>query len=221
MYRFYTSLPDTTKPVALKFPESDLEIAVDEMSEPYWAYSVGMESRDFQGPMGQKPLRLRGHGSRLRLHVGAWGSDSRLDAVHVVLGSADQKLGYRFGEIELSVCLCDGDEVVLVKNLTEHAGKGAIVRLNRKASRSENILRRQALVEALGAETLEWEGSEYLVVARLNWENLNRCSASLFHHFILNFLRYAGQVETLRNTPPVSSGHHVSTETVNRDTNSV
>ena len=123
----------------------------------------------------------------------------RLRAAHLALGSTCPGLDERFGQLELSICLRDGDHVYFVKNLTKRGGEGAIVRLNRRADKSTQMMRRQAPVRALGAETLEWDKHEYLVVARLPWEGVEQCSADVFHHFVTSFLRYAGQVEVLRS----------------------
>lgn len=128
------------------------------------------------------------------MSVGRWSDNARLEDAHVVLDSS--LIPDRFAQLEFSTCLTDGARVLIVKNLTDLAGRGAITRINTGAkNRHEKVARRKRLVEALDADVVEWNGKEWLVVFGLRLSQARKRSQRVFAEALRSFLRYAGEVE--------------------------
>jgi len=187
------------RPIRLAFPEIPMAMQITDVIDWEW----DNEGRDFSGTDGVYPLTYQGRAASLSLQVCSWSSASRLDAVHVVLGSNHPALDPRFVQIELGDCLTDGDTVLLVKS-TRRAGRGAISRMKkgtriiRHPAGDDFDARVQLLIERLGARVIKWREAEFIVVATIPLDRMLGDPGRLFPEILEQLLRYAGEVETLR-----------------------
>lgn len=188
------------RPLTMNVPGLDLRFQVTTLRKPEPVFD-DMDGRSFVGATDQgDAVIMHERTSNLMLMIGKWGDSARLDASHVVLSSDHSALDFRFGQLELSNCLSDGNTMYLTKSLSRDGGEGAIVRLRRGAtSLAERESRRARLAAALGDNTLWFEDQLWLVVSSLTLAELRERSSSAMTRFVGDLLRYAGQVERIRD----------------------
>lgn len=103
---------------------------------------------------------------------GEWAYETRLKNTHITAGSSKFH-DYSF-QLELSQAIKDEENLYIIKNITNLAGNGALVRLYRGLGkyRAEKENRKERFIEEFNSEILKYEGKEWIVISKISLEGL-------------------------------------------------
>lgn len=106
------------------------------------------------------------------VNFGEWGYKTRLNNTHITVGSSKFH-DYSF-QLELSQAIKDKENLYIVKNITNLAGSGALVRLYRGLGkdRTKKENRRQRFIEEFNSRILKYEGKEWIVISKILLDDL-------------------------------------------------
>lgn len=125
------------------------------------------------------------------ISFGEWGYKTRLKNTHITAGSPKFH-DYSF-QLELSQSIKDEENLYIVKNITNLAGNGALVRLYRGLGkdRVKKENRRERFIEEFNSEILKYEGKEWIVISKISLENLfdDRKSEDIFYDLLNSILK--------------------------------
>lgn len=133
------------------------------------------------------------------VNVGEWGPERRLHDTHITLGS-DKFHDFCF-QIELSQAVSDEDNIYIIKNISNMAGKGAICRLYRglKTDKEKKRRRQKLFIKAYGNEVISYENKDWVVIAKIKKEELydDNMAEEIFHDLIHNMFLAMLTVESI------------------------
>lgn len=117
-------------------------------------------------------LEYKGKLYEVFISFGEWGYKTRLKNTHITAGS-NKFHEYSF-QLELSQGIKDERNIYIVKNITNLAGNGALVRLYRGLGkdRVKKENRRERFIEEFNSEILKYEGKEWIVISKISLDDL-------------------------------------------------
>ena len=122
---------------------------------------------------------------------GAWGYKTRLNNTHITVGSSKSH-DYSF-QLELSQAIKDKENLYIVKNISNLAGNGALVRLYRGLGkdRAKKEKRRERFVEEFNSEILKYEGKEWIVISKISLKDLfdDNKGKDIFYDLLISILK--------------------------------
>lgn len=122
---------------------------------------------------------------------GAWGYKTRLNNTHITVGSSKSH-DYSF-QLELSQAIKDKENLYIVKNISNLAGNGALVRLYRGLGkdRAKKEKRRERFVEEFNSEILKYEGKEWIVISKISLKDLfdDNKGKGIFYDLLISILK--------------------------------
>lgn len=122
---------------------------------------------------------------------GAWGYKTRLNNTNITVGSSKSH-DYSF-QLELSQAIKDKENLYIVKNISNLAGNGALVRLYRGLGkdRAKKEKRRERFVEEFNSEILKYEGKEWIVISKISLKDLfdDNKGKGIFYDLLISILK--------------------------------
>lgn len=148
-----------------------------------------------------KVLEINNKKYQLFFNIGSWGYDVRIENSHFVLGTKPKLFDSDyFSQIELSQSLEDRNQIYIVKNLTNLAGNGSLMRLNNGAkTKEEKIRRRDELVERLKSDILHYENRDWICIDSINKNDLDDPTyyPRILFKFLKKVLTFAFTIEAI------------------------
>ncbi len=125
------------------------------------------------------------------ISFGDWGYKTRLKNTHIIVGSSKFH-DYSF-QLELSQAFKDKENLYIVKNITNLAGNGALVRLYRglEKDRAKKENRKERFIEEFNGEILKYEGKEWIVISKISLDDLfdDIKSKDIFYHLLISIFK--------------------------------
>ncbi|WP_449389544.1 hypothetical protein [Clostridium sp. ETTB3] len=125
------------------------------------------------------------------VNFGKWGYKTRLNNTHITVGSSKSN-DYSF-QLELSQAIKDKENLYIVKNISNLAGNGALVRLYRGLGkdRAKKEKRRERFVEEFNSEILKYEGKEWIVISKISLKDLfdDNKDKDIFYDLLISILK--------------------------------
>ena len=125
------------------------------------------------------------------VNFGEWGYKTRLNNTHITVGSSKSH-DYSF-QLELSQAIKDKENLYIVKNISNLAGNGALVRLYRGLGkdRAKKEKRRERFVEEFNSEILKYEGKEWIVISKISLKDLfdDNKGKDIFYDLLISILK--------------------------------
>lgn len=108
----------------------------------------------------------------LFINFGEWGYKTNLEKAHITMGSSKFH-EYSF-QLELSQAIMDEHNLYIVKNITNFAGAGALVRLYRGlgTNTANKESRKSRFIEEFDSEIIKYKGKEWIVISKISLEDL-------------------------------------------------
>lgn len=125
------------------------------------------------------------------VNFGEWGYKTRLNNTHITVGSSKSH-DYSF-QLELSQAIKGKENLYIVKNISNLAGNGALVRLYRGLGkdRAKKEKRRERFVEEFNSEILKYEGKEWIVISKISLKDLfdDNKGKDIFYDLLISILK--------------------------------
>ena len=125
------------------------------------------------------------------VNFGEWAYKTRLNNTHITAGSSKFH-DYSF-QLELSQAIKDKENLYIVKNISNLAGNGALVRLYRGLGkdRSKKENRRQRFIEEFNSRILKYEGKEWIVISKILLDDLfdDNKNEEIFYNLLNSILK--------------------------------
>ena len=125
------------------------------------------------------------------VNFGEWAYKTRLNNTHITAGSSKSH-DYSF-QLELSQAIKDKENLYIVKNITNLAGNGALVRLYRGLGkdRAKKENRRQRFIEEFNSRILKYEGKEWIVISKILLDDLfdDNKNEEIFYNLLNSILK--------------------------------
>ena len=125
------------------------------------------------------------------VNFGEWGYKTRLNNTHITVGSSKSH-DYSF-QLELSQAIKDKENLYIVKNISNLAGNGALVRLYRGLGkdRAKKENRRQRFIEEFNSRILKYEGKEWIVISKILLDDLfdDNKNEEIFYDLLISILK--------------------------------
>ena len=125
------------------------------------------------------------------VNFGEWAYKTRLNNTHITAGSS--KLHDYSFQLELSQAIKDKENLYIVKNITNLAGSGALVRLYRGLGkdRTKKENRRQRFIEEFNSRILKYEGKEWIVISKILLDDLfdDNKNEEIFYNLLNSILK--------------------------------
>lgn len=125
------------------------------------------------------------------VNFGEWAYKTRLNNTHITAGSSKFH-DYSF-QLELSQAIKDKENLYIVKNITNLAGSGALVRLYRGLGkdRAKKENRRQRFIEEFNSRILKYEGKEWIVISKILLDDLfdDNKNEEIFYNLLNSILK--------------------------------
>lgn len=125
------------------------------------------------------------------VNFGEWAYKTRLNNTHITAGSSKFH-DYSF-QLELSQAIKDKENLYIVKNITNLAGNGALVRLYRGLGkdRAKKENRRQRFIEEFNSRILKYEGKEWIVISKILLDDLfdDNKNEEIFYNLLNSILK--------------------------------
>ena len=125
------------------------------------------------------------------VNLGEWAYKTELKNSHITVGSSKFH-DYSF-QLELSQAIKDKENLYIVKNITNLAGNGALVRLYRGLGkdRAEKENRRQRFIEEFNSRILKYEGKEWIVISKILLDDLfdDNKNEEIFYNLLNSILK--------------------------------
>ena len=125
------------------------------------------------------------------VNFGKWGYKTRLNNTHITVGSSKSN-DYSF-QLELSQAIKYKENLYIVKNISNLAGNGALVRLYRGLGkdRAKKEKRRERFVEEFNSEILKYEGKEWIVISKISLKDLfdDNKGKDIFYDLLISILK--------------------------------
>ena len=125
------------------------------------------------------------------VNFGEWAYKTRLNNTHITAGSSKFH-DYSF-QLELSQAIKDKENLYIVKNISNLAGNGALVRLYRGLGkdRTKKENRRQRFIEEFNSRILKYEGKEWIVISKILLDDLfdDNKNEEIFYNLLNSILK--------------------------------
>ena len=125
------------------------------------------------------------------VNFGEWAYKTRLNNTHITAGSSKFH-DYSF-QLELSQAIKDKENLYIVKNISNLAGKGALVRLYRGLGkdRAKKEKRRERFIEEFNSRILKYEGKEWIVISKILLDDLfdDNKNEEIFYNLLNSILK--------------------------------
>ena len=125
------------------------------------------------------------------INLGEWAYKTELKNSHITVGSSKFH-DYSF-QLELSQAIKDKENLYIVKNISNLAGNGALVRLYRGLGkdRAKKEKRRERFVEEFNSEILKYEGKEWIVISKISLKELfdDNKGKDIFYDLLISILK--------------------------------
>ena len=125
------------------------------------------------------------------VNLGEWAYKTELKNSHITVGSSKFH-DYSF-QLELSQAIKDKENLYIVKNITNLAGNGALVRLYRGLGkdRAKKEKRRERFVEEFNSRILKYEGKEWIVISKILLDDLfdDNKNEEIFYNLLNSILK--------------------------------
>ena len=125
------------------------------------------------------------------VNFGEWAYKTRLNNTHITAGSSKFH-DYSF-QLELSQAIKDKENLYIVKNISNLAGNGALVRLYRGLGkdRAKKENRRQRFIEEFNSRILKYEGKEWIVISKILLDDLfdDNKNEEIFYDLLISILK--------------------------------
>lgn len=125
------------------------------------------------------------------VNFGEWAYKTRLNNTHITAGSSKFH-DYSF-QLELSQAIKDKKNLYIVKNITNLAGNGDLVRLYRGLGkdRAKKENRRQRFIEEFNSRILKYEGKEWIVISKILLDDLfdDNKNEEIFYNLLNSILK--------------------------------
>lgn len=125
------------------------------------------------------------------VNLGEWAYKTELKNSHITVGSSKFH-DYSF-QLELSQAIKDKENLYIVKNISNLAGNGALVRLYRGLGkdRAKKEKRRERFVEEFNSEILKYEGKEWIVISKISLKDLfdDNKGKDIFYDLLISILK--------------------------------
>ena len=125
------------------------------------------------------------------VNFGEWAYKTRLNNTHITAGSSKFH-DYSF-QLELSQAIKDKENLYIVKNITNLAGSGALVRLYRGLGkdRTKKENRRERFIEEFNSRILKYEGKEWIVISKILLDDLfdDNKNEEIFYNLLNSILK--------------------------------
>ena len=125
------------------------------------------------------------------VNLGEWAYKTELKNSHITVGSSKFH-DYSF-QLELSQAIKDKENLYIVKNITNLAGSGALVRLYRGLGkdRTKKENRRQRFIEEFNSRILKYEGKEWIVISKILLDDLfdDNKNEEIFYNLLNSILK--------------------------------
>lgn len=125
------------------------------------------------------------------VNFGEWAYKTRLNNTHITAGSSKFH-DYSF-QLELSQAIKDKENLYIIKNITNLAGNGALVRLYRGLGkdRAKKENRRQRFIEEFNSRILKYEGKEWIVISKILLDDLfdDNKNEEIFYNLLNSILK--------------------------------
>lgn len=125
------------------------------------------------------------------VNFGEWAYKTRLNNTHITAGSSKFH-DYSF-QLELSQAIKDKKNLYIVKNITNLAGNGDLVRLYRGLGkdRTKKENRRQRFIEEFNSRILKYEGKEWIVISKILLDDLfdDNKNEEIFYNLLNSILK--------------------------------
>lgn len=125
------------------------------------------------------------------VNLGEWAYKTELKNSHITVGSSKFH-DYSF-QLELSQAIKDKENLYIVKNISNLAGNGALVRLYRGLGkdRSKKENRRQRFIEEFNSRILKYEGKEWIVISKILLDDLfdDNKNEEIFYNLLNSILK--------------------------------
>lgn len=127
---------------------------------------------------GYEVLEYKNKLYNLFISFGEWAYETRLKNAHITMGSS--KFNEYSFQLELSQAIMDENNLYIVKNITNFAGAGALVRLYRGlgTNTANKESRKSRFVEEFDSEIIAYKGKEWIVISKISLEDLFKDSKS-------------------------------------------
>ncbi|WP_300382111.1 hypothetical protein [Clostridium sp.] len=146
---------------------------------------------------GGKVLQHENKLYEIFIAFGEWGYKTRLKNTHITVGSSKSH-EYSF-QLELSQAFMDDENIYIVKNISNLAGKGALVRLYRGlgSNRANKENRREKFIEEFNGEIRKYEGKDWIVISKIPLIDLfdDNKKEETFYNLVKSILRAMVLVE--------------------------
>ncbi|MFW2501964.1 hypothetical protein [Clostridium diolis] len=121
---------------------------------------------------GYKVLEHKNKLYDIFINFGEWAYKTNLENAHITMGSSKFH-DYSF-QLELSQAIIDENNLYIVKNITNFAGPGALVRLYRGlgTNTANKESRKSRFIEELDSEIIKYKGKEWVVISKISLEDL-------------------------------------------------
>ena len=190
------------EPIQYNFLHGKYSLDVFDISESYDASEFyGRNMRGFNLlNKDEEPhvLKYRNSIGECFVHYGEWAYYTRLREAHITVGCS--KHNYNF-QIELSQAITDENHIYIVKNISNLAGKGALVRLyrNLKDDRASKEKRKQKFIEDFNSKIIPYKRKDWIVISTIKKEDLynDEKSKNIMQDILSNILKAMLLVEVI------------------------
>lgn len=164
------------------------------ITESYKSEHYGYNMNEFYLMDNHNKYNVLGYKNKLYevfVNFGKWGYKTRLNNTHITVGSSKSN-DYSF-QLELSQAIKDKENLYIVKNISNLAGNGALVRLYRGLGkdRAKKEKRRERFVEEFNSEILKYEGKEWIVISKISLKDLfdDNKGKDIFYDLLISILK--------------------------------
>lgn len=200
--KFILETSQLLEPIQYNFLDGKYSLNVFDISESYDAsefYERNMRGFNLLNKdENQNVLKYRNSIGECFVHYGEWAYDTRLREAHITVGCS--KHNYNF-QLELSQAITDENYIYIIKNISNLAGKGAMVRLyrNLKDDRASKEKRKQKFIEDFNSQNISYEGKDWIVISKIKKEDLynDEKSKEIMQNILSNILKAMLLVEVI------------------------
>ncbi|EJP6471764.1 hypothetical protein NHI66_001021 [Clostridium botulinum] len=182
------------KPINIEILEGKYKIKSFNIDKSYNPPRYDYNMKEFylmDNKNGYDVLEYKNKLYEIFINIGEWGYKTRLKNTHITLGSTKFH-AYSF-QLELSQGIMDERNIYIVKNISNFAGNGALVRLYRglgkDKAKKEN--RKEKFVEEFNSEIIKYEGKKWIVISKIALEDLfdDNKSKNIFYNLMNSILK--------------------------------
>ena len=189
-------------PIHYSFFDGKYSLAVPHKSKAYdvsQRYGRNMRGFDLLDKDDKlNVLKYRNSVYECFVHYGEWAYATALKDAHITVGCSKHE--YNF-QIELSQALTDKKYIYIVKNISNLAGRGAMIRLyrNLKDDRDAKENRKQEFISQFNSKIILYDNKDWIVISKISRDNLYKehKAEDIMQNILSNILRAMLLVEVI------------------------